>query len=313
VARFLVENVTLRGFALDRRIPREVREALVEAARASAADNGDRAARLLLDEGPLAPVGTTLVAAAEAGDFRRLCTDGARAFAIDGHDLVRLERGRGATRITTVFKPDTPLAVRKGEVLFLQPGGIKRVRVDGDEVRSGRGPLFDLPARRLPGMLERFAKRRDEALGRAATAGANLWPLDPDADACAAYAAFGGAPPAALRLGAAFACDRGRGVLIEAPWRGAAREVALGGPPAWMGATETGVLLAVDRGGVAAIVAVDEGGDLRDLGVAHMAATAARGALVVDGRAWLRLGAPLGDVLVVVDSSGNETTLRTFR
>lgn len=299
-ARFLVDNVTSRGWNLPARLPLPVREALVEAARASAPENGERAARLLIDEGPLAPAGTALVAASASGALRRLCAGGARAFAADGYDLVRLEPGRGRTAITKLFKPETPIAARKGEVLFLQPNGVERVRADGDEVKAGRAPLFGLPARRLPGLIDAFVKRRDEALARVAP-GADLWPLDPDPDACDAYAAFGGDLPAALRLEAAFACDPTRRVLIEVPRRGAPREVSLDGAPVIFTATEAGVLAVVDRGGAAAIVAVDAGGPPRDLGVAQIAAGAARGVMLVAGRAWLRLAAPLGDVLVAVD------------
>ncbi|EYF00231.1 hypothetical protein [Chondromyces apiculatus] len=303
VARFLVEEVTSRGWALDRRIPPAVREALVEAAHASAPENGARAERLLRDEGPLAPAGSTLVAASASGELRRLCTDGVRAFAVDGWDLVRMEPGTGATRITKLFKPDTPLAVRKGELRFLQPNHVERVPVDGDEVHRGRAPLFDLPARRLPGMLDAFTRRRDEALRRAAPDSTDLVPLDPDPSASAAYAALGGETPAALRLGAAYAFDPMRRVLVEAPWKGPAREVPLGGSPVWMGATETGVLVAVARDTTTALVALDEGGPLRTLGTLHTAATAVCEALLVGGRVWVRLAAPLGDVLVAADPS----------
>lgn len=302
-ARFLVDSVTSRGFALGARLPREVREALVAAARASHPDNGARAARLLMDDGPRAPGGSTLVGAASTGSLRRLCTDGARAFAVDGNDLLRLDAG-GAAPIAKLFRPETPLAARDGEILFLQPGGVERVRADGSGLRKGRAPLFDLPARRFPGMLAAFAARRDEALSRAAP-GADLWPLDPDADACAAYAAFGGDTPAALRLGAAYACDPARGLLIEAPWRRAPREVALHGQPVWMGATTRGVLVVVERGeGRAAVIAVDAGAEPRSLGEIEAPAERVKSALLVGDRAWLCLAAPLGDVVVAVDRAG---------
>ena len=152
-------------------------------------------------------------------------------------------------------------------------------------------------------MLASFAKRRDRALRRAVPEIADLLPLDPDADACAAYEAFGGQTPAAFRLGAAYACDPARGVLIEAPWRGPAREVALGGRPVWIGATEAGVLVAVEREAMVVMIAVDEGDPPRPLGAMRIPSTAVLGALLVGERVWVRLAAPLGDVLVAVDPS----------
>ncbi|MFT3770328.1 MAG: hypothetical protein QM820_33285 [Minicystis sp.] len=305
VARFLVENVTSRGWNLQQRLPEDVRRGLVEAARATGdADDAARAARLLLGEGALAPSGSTLVAAAASGSFRRLTAGGADAFAADGHDLVRLQKGRGATMLTKLFKPDTPLAVRGNEVLVLQPGGVERVRADGEGVRAGRGPLFDLPARRLPRLIERYVAARDEALARAVPAGAEVLPLDADADACAAYEAFGGDLPAALRLRSFWGGDAGRGVMIEVPRRGEPREIALDGRPVWLGATERGVLVVVDRGGATAILAIDEGGPARALGVVGGDADDVLGAIPVSGGVWLRLAAPLGDVLVAVDPGG---------
>lgn len=301
LARFLVEEVTSRGWAIDRRLPEEVRAALFEAARESGAENEARARPLLLGEGELAPRGSTLVGASQSSRFRRLTTDGVRAFAIDGQDLVELELGRGRAPLTKALKPGSPLAVRDDEVLMEQPSGGVRVRIGDGEVRSGRRPLFDLPARRLPGKLDAYAATRDAALGRVAP-GADLLVLEPDVDAVAAYEAFGGDRPAALELRSFWAADVARRVLHEIPKSGGPREVALPGTPVWIGATQNGVLLVVARDdGTTSVIAVDAGGAPRALGEVHAAPDRVRAALLVGDRAWLCLSAPLGDVLVAAD------------
>ncbi|WP_437521189.1 hypothetical protein WME79_28590 [Sorangium sp. So ce726] len=303
IARFLVEHITWRArWGIEQRMPLLAREALLAAARDSGAqENAVRARRLLFGEGDLAPPGTELVAASSGGRFNRLCTDGVHAFGVDGHELMRLTRGRGATALTQLVAPGSPLAARAGSLFFLKRSGAHRVSVEGGEVRSGAGPLFHLAPGRLRRALSRFVAARDAALARLVPSDADLLPLDPGHDACDAYEAFGGALPAALRLRSFWGCDAARGLLHEAPARGAARTIALGGRPAWLGATDTGVLAVVAReAGEAAVLAVDEGGPARLLGVFRGSAGDVLAALRVGSGAWLRLAAPLGDVVVAL-------------
>ncbi|WP_437476947.1 hypothetical protein WME75_27315 [Sorangium sp. So ce1014] len=253
--------------------------------------------------GELAPPGTTLVAATSS-TYRRLCTDGARVFAIHGWALVRLQKDRGVLDVCPVFRPDTPLAIRARSVMLLDPSGRRRVVTEDGEVRPDLRPLFGLPALRLRRALSRFVEARDAALARLVPDDADLLPLDPGHDACDAYEAFGGALPAALRLRSFWGCDVPRGLLYEAPRRGAPRKVALGGRPAWLGATDTGVLVVVARdGGEVAVLAVDEGGPARSLGAFHGRADDVLAALRVGGEAWVRLAAPLGEVVVALEGA----------
>ncbi|WP_437573726.1 hypothetical protein [Sorangium sp. So ce887] len=307
IVRFLVEHITWRArWGIEQRMPRAEREALFSAARDSGAqENVVRARRLLFGEGDLAPPGTELVAASSGGRFNRLCTEGVRAFGIDGHELVRLERGCGATELTRMLAPGSPLAVRRGSVFFLKRSGVHSISVEGGEVRARVGPLFNLPPARLRRALSRFVEARDAALVRLVPDDADLLPLDPGHDACDAYEVFGGALPAALRLRSFWGCDVPRGLLYEAPRRGAPRKVALDGRPAWLGATDTGVLVVVGRaGGEVAVLAVDEGGPARSLGAFHGRADDVLAALRVGGEAWLRLAAPLGEVVVALEGAG---------
>ncbi|WP_437995696.1 hypothetical protein WMF26_31260 [Sorangium sp. So ce185] len=254
--------------------------------------------------GELAPPGATLVAATSS-TYRRLCTDGARVFAIQGWMLVRLQKGQRAREVCPVFRSDTPIAIRPGGVLLLDPSGRRRLVAEGGETRPDRRPLFGLPALRLRHALPRFVAARDAALARLIPDDADLLPLDPGHDACDAYEAFGGALPAALRLRSFWGCDMARGLLHEVPARGAPRQVALGGRPAWLGATDTGVLVVVGRdGGEVDVLAVDEGAPARSLGTFRGRADDVLAALYVGGEAWLRLAAPLGDVVVALQGAG---------
>ncbi|AGP38577.1 hypothetical protein [Sorangium cellulosum] len=254
--------------------------------------------------GEIAPPGTTLVAAASS-TYRRLCTDGARVFAIQGWTLVRLQKGQRAHEICPVFRPDTPIAIRAGGVLLLDPSGRRRLVTEDGEARPDRRPLFGLPALRLRRALPRFVAARDAALARLVPDDADLLPLDPGHDACDAYEAFGGALPAALRLRSFWGCDVARGLLHEVPARGAPRQIALGGRPAWLGATGTGVLVVVARdGGEVAVLAVDAGAPARSLGAFRGRADGVLAALCVGGEAWLRLAAPPGGVVVALEGAG---------
>ena len=302
-ARFLCEEVTSRGWALDRRLPEPVRVSLVAAASAHGEDEEARARRLFLGEEERDLPGATRVAASSTSMFRRLTTDGARAFAVDGQDLVKLEIGSGRSVLTKLLRPLSPIAARDGVVLVLQPSGVQRVRVADGEARSGRGPLFDLPRRRLPGLLDAHARARDAALALVIAADAEVLPLEADDDACAAYEAFGGDRPAALDL-RSFWGAAGR-TLHEVPRRGAARAIALDGEPVWIGATRGGVLVVLaGEPQRTAVIAVDEGAAPRALGEVRVAADRVRSALLVGDRAWLCLAAPLGDVVVAVDRAG---------
>lgn len=307
ITRFLVEQITWRGrWGIEQRMPLEVREALLASAQDSGAqENVVRARRLLFGEGDLAPLGTELVAASSGGRYNRLCTEGAGVFGIDGHELVRLERGHGATELTRLLAPGSPLAARAGSVFFLRrSGGVHSISVEGGEDRSRIGPLFNWPSGRLRRVLPRFTEARDAALARLVPNDADLLPLDPGYDACDAYEAFGGPLPAALRLRSFWGCDVPRGLLHEVPERGAPRTVALGGRPVWLGATDTGVLVVVARdGGEVAVLAVDEGGPARSLGAYRGQADDVLAALRVGGETWLHLTAPLGDIVVALESA----------
>ncbi|WP_437964153.1 hypothetical protein WMF04_31120 [Sorangium sp. So ce260] len=254
--------------------------------------------------GELAPPGTTLVAATSSA-YRRLCTDGARVVAIQGSRLVRLQQGHRVHEVCPVFRPDTPIAIRPGGVLLLDPSGRRRLVTEDGEDRPDRRPLFGLPALRLRHALPRFVEARDAALSRLVPDDADLLPLDPGHDACDAYEAFGGALPAALRLRSFWGCDVPRGLLHEAPARGAPRRVALGGRPAWLGATGTGVLVVVAReGGEVAVLAVDEGGPARSLGAFSGRTDDVLTVLRVSGKAWLRLATPKGEAVVALEGAG---------
>ncbi|WP_437908271.1 hypothetical protein WME95_10530 [Sorangium sp. So ce327] len=145
---------------------------------------------------------------------------------------------------------------------------------------------------------------RDAALARLVPNDADLLPLDPGYDACDAYEAFGGPLPAALRLRSFWGCDVPRGLLHEVPKRGAPRSTALGGRPVWLGATDTGVLVVVARDdNEVAVLAVDKGGPARSLGAFRGRADDVLAALRVGGEAWLRLAAPLGDIVVALEGA----------
>jgi hypothetical protein len=306
ITRFLVEQITWRArWGIEQRMPLEVREALLTAARDSGAqENIVRARRLLFGEGDLAPPGTELVAASSGGRFNRLCTDGARAFGIDGHELARLERGHGTTELARLLAPGSPLAAREGSLFFLRRSGVHSISVEGGEIRSRIGPLFDWPSDRLRRALSRFTEARDAALAHLVPNDADLLPLDPGYDACDAYEAFGGALPAALRLRSFWGCDVPRGLLHEVPKRGAPRSVALGGRPVWLGATSTGVLVVVARDdNEVAVLAVDQGGPARSLGAFRGRADDVLAVLRVGGEAWLHLAVPLGDIVVALDGA----------
>ncbi|XXX72817.1 hypothetical protein WMF30_34730 [Sorangium sp. So ce134] len=254
--------------------------------------------------GERAPPGTTLVAATSS-TVRRLCSDGARVFAVQGCALVRLQKGERVREVCPVFRPGTPIAIRAGGVLLLDPSGRRRLVTEGGEVRPDRRPLFGLPALRLRRALPRFVAARDAALARLVPDDADLLPLDPGHDACDACEAFGGPLPAALRLRSFWGCDVPRGLLHEVPARGAPRQVALGGRPAWLGATESGVLVVVAReGGEVAVLAVDAGAPARSLGAFRGRADGVLAALRVGGEAWLRLAAPPGDLVVALEGGG---------
>jgi hypothetical protein len=212
---------------------------------------------------------------------------------------VRLKKDHGALEVCPVFRPDTPIAIRNRAVLLLDPSGRRCVVTEEDESRPALRPLCGLPALRLRHALPRFTEARDAALARLVPNDADLLPLDPGYDACDAYEAFGGPLPAALRLRSFWGCDVPRGLLHEAPKRGAPRNVALGGRPVWLGATSTGVLVVVARDdNEVAVLAVDEGGPARSLGAFRGRADDVLAALCVGGEAWLRLAAPLGAIVV---------------
>ncbi|WP_437745304.1 hypothetical protein WMF39_09960 [Sorangium sp. So ce1504] len=131
-----------------------------------------------------------------------------------------------------------------------------------------------------------------------------MLPLDPGYDACDAYEAFGGELPAALRLRSFWGCDVPRGLLHEAPKRGAPRTVALGGRPVWLGATSTGVLVVAARDdNEVAVLAVDQGGAARSLGTFRGQADDVLAVLRVAGEVWLRLAAPPGDIVVTLEGA----------
>lgn len=303
-ARFLVENVESRGWELQRRLPAAVRESLVAAAEASgASENGLRARRLLLDEGALAPPGAELVGAALSWRLRRLCSDGARAFAVDGHDLVRFERGGARTLLTKIVKPDTPLAVRDGEVWWLHPGGPSSMPVDGGEARKRHGSWFGLAARRLARTVPGWYRERDEALARALPAGAARLALEVDRDDRDACEAFGGELPSALASRFFWACDVDARRLVRVSRKGEIASFALDGRPVAIGARGeiVHVLLATDAGSIA-VATVGPALKLGGFGPCVLDADAVRGVLLVGDAVWLRTRAPLGDVLVALQA-----------
>jgi hypothetical protein len=257
----------------------------------------------LASGGALVPPGTTLVAATSSS-YRRLCTDGSWVFAIDGWTLVRLKKDHGVLEVRPVFRPDTPIAIRNRAVLLLDPSGRRCIVTEEGESPPDRRPLCGLPALRLRHALPRFMAARDAALARLVPNDADLLPLDPGYDACDAYEAFGGPLPAALRLRSFWGCDVPRGLLHEVPKRGAPRSTALGGRPVWLGATDTGVLVVVARDdNEVAVLAVDKGGPARSLGAFRGRADDVLAALRVGGEAWLRLAAPLGDIVVALEGA----------
>jgi len=299
-ARFLVESVQSRGWELHRRLPVAVRESLVAAAEASgASENGERARRLFLDEGPLAPPGTELVGTALAWRLRRLCGDGTSAFAIDGHDLVRFERGGARTLLAKIVKPDTPLAVRDGEVWWLHPGGPSSMPVGGGEARKRHGSWFGLSARRLARTVPGWYRARDEALARALPEGAASLALDVDRDERDACEAFGGDLPSALASPFFWACDVDGRRLLRVSRKGEVTAFALDGRPLALGMRdETLHVLIAGEAGSISVATVGPALKLGGFGPCVALPGDVRSVLLVGDAAWLRVRAPLGDALV---------------
>lgn len=316
-ARFLVDNIRSRGRAVREQLPEAVRAALVEAAsRTGSAENEARTRRLLIDEGPLAPEGTELVAAARGGRLGRACADASGVAAIDAGRIVWFSRAaarladRGSeeawrtlprAELARVMRPDTPLAVRDGHVWFVHTSGPRSVSIATGEDRDRHGAWFGLPARRLARDVPRYHRAREEALAHVLPAGAPRLALGIDRDERDAYEAFGGDLPSALRSPFFWACDVPGRRLVRVSSRRPTRETPLDGAPVRIGAQgdRVHVLTSHEDGSVSVVVA-GGGDELRRSARCAVRAEDVRRVLLVGDEIWLRVRAPLGDVLVAL-------------
>ncbi|MBK8256717.1 MAG: hypothetical protein IPK82_29105 [Polyangiaceae bacterium] len=298
LCRFLVDNVQSRGFNLTGRIAANRREQLV-ASVSTQPENERRARLLLLDEGPIVPLGTSLFALSNAGQFSRICADNEHVVAVDGHQVVGFQGGE-RTVLSPIVRPGTPLALRKGQVWFYQPGGIRSTPVAGGRVSDHWAPFFGLPEKKLARAIQDQKYLVEETAekwlgGRSAL---RSIPLDPNA--CEAYAAFGGDLPAALASPVQFATDKQGRILYRFGKRGSPVKVDLEG---------RAIALAVYTGGVVAVVeqennnlcAIRTDGE-HSTQLARFAAPSRRvkGVLPFGEKALIRLRAPLGEIVVMV-------------
>jgi hypothetical protein len=306
LCRFLTDHARTRFWALPSRLTETERDALVRAAAATGEPGNElRTRQVLFDEGPLAPEGTRLLAAAQNGALRRLCTDGRRAFALDLQEIRRIDPDGQTHDLATVYRPDTPLAVRGKHVWFRNPVQPHSVPGGGGDVRERSAPLSSLREVRFPWSYRRFREACDRAVARALPFADPALVLDVDHDQRDAYMAFGGDLPAALASSYFWVADPRDNRLLRVTRSGESRAIPLDGVPRAIGAQGNHIHVVIERGdSAAAIVVLRPDLSLRRSHPCSARPQDIRGVLLVGDEVWLRLSAPLGDVLVALPFDG---------
>lgn len=298
LCRFLVDNVQSRGFNLIGRIAANRREQLV-ASVSTQPDNERRARILLVDEGLIVPPGTSLIACSNAGQFSRICADNEHVVAVDGHQVVRFKGGEREV-LSPIVRPATPLALRKGQVWFYQPGGIRSVPAAGGRVSEHWAPFFGLPEKKLARAIQDQKYLTEETAEKWLGGRTALRPIAADRNACEAYAAFGGDLPAALASPVQFATDKQGQTLYRFAKRGSLVKLDLGGKALAFAVYTGGVIAVVLRDDNELSVVLTDGEKSTLLGHFSALPHRVKGVLPFGQKALIRLRAPLGEVVVSV-------------
>ncbi len=146
--------------------------------------------------------------------------------------------------------------------------------------------------------MPRYHRERDAALARILPDPATRIALRVDRDEREAYVAFGGDLPSALAASHFWACDTRDPRLLRVSKGGESQALRLPGRPVAIGAQGDRVHVVVTHEGAVSVVVV--GRDFRPRMKRWIPAQPedVRGVILVGDGVWLRLAAPLGDVIV---------------
>ncbi|WP_437761399.1 hypothetical protein WMF27_04955 [Sorangium sp. So ce281] len=278
-----------------------LREAIVEAVRRFASGEDADLLRERLFPAPFVlPEHTTLVGASSTLHLRRSVAAGDAVYAVDFHDIVRLEGG--ARSVIGKLLGDAVLAVRDGRLLVGKGGGVQELDPRGNAV------VVHPPATPEQAAAARAVAAAWSAPAAAPALGEPLGPTPEEREAFEALAHLGlGAPPSARAVGRDHLEAGGRAIVRRGEAGAPPRRIALPGRAVLHAFSASHLVLALDAGDACQIVWVEEGSDaLRLSPPLRIAPRALRFLFATDDAALLGVDLGAGEVVlrVGIESAG---------